>query len=405
MPLPSHVDPALAVDFDFRQAPIIRRDPWTYFHELANTQPPIFYSTALGGFWVLNRPEILAEAWTRHDLFGTEESVSIPKIEEPFRLIPMNVDPPRHRAYQQILTREMFAPRIVDALSEDFRALTRARLDALAPRGRADFNADYAYILPVEIFFEMLGVPIERRREFEDPVERVFRGTTPDGITAAIAEVAGMLDDWIDEALRDRYGDHGAHLLRAMMRAEIDGEPLSKAELSSIATMLLLGGLDTVTSATLHHLHFLATHPDARDRLLAEPSLMPNAVEELLRRFGVANLGRTVRQDLEFHGVEMKRGEMVMMSTTLAGLSETAFPDALRVDFTRSRLKAKSLAFGRGVHMCSGHALARRELLITLEEVLPRLPDLRLAGDADIFYASGGTLAIASPLPLEWDVA
>jgi cytochrome P450 len=101
----------------------------------------------------------------------------------------------------------------------------------------------------------------------------------------------------------------------------------------------------------------------------------------------------------------MRAGEMVMMSTTLAGLSEEAYPDALRVDFERPRVKAKTLSFGKGVHMCSGHALARRELLITIEEVLARLPRLRLAEDAEIRYASGGTLSIASPLPLEWDAS
>lgn len=402
--IPDHVDPKLCVDFDFRQDPAIRSDPWGLFYSLANEQPPIFYSTALGGFWVLNRPGILGEAWTRSDLFGTEESVSIPKVDTPFRLIPNNVDPPRHRPYQQILTREMFAPRIVDSLSDDFRAMTRARLDALYAKGRADFNAEYAYILPVEIFMTMLGVPIDRREEFAGPVERVFRGTTGEGITAAIGEVAMMLDAWIDEAMRARDATHDAHLLEAMMQAKIDDVPLSKGELSSIATMLLLGGLDTVTSATLHQLHFLATNPAHRDQLIRDPALIPNAVEELLRRFGVANVARTVREDCEFHGIRMRAGEMVMISTTLAGLSESAFPDSLRVDFARPRVKAQSLAFGKGIHMCSGHALARRELMITIEEVLSRLSGLRLEAGAEIVYASGGTLSIASSLPLEWDV-
>jgi cytochrome P450 len=169
--------------------------------------------------------------------------------------------------------------------------------------------------------------------------------------------------------------------------------------------MLMLGGLDTVTSATLHQLHFLATHPAHRDQLLADPSIAPDAVEEMLRRFSVANVARTVREDTEFHGVQMRAGEMVMMSTTLAGLSESAYSDALRVDFARPRVRARSLVFGKGVHMCSGHALARRELLITVEEVLPRLPNLRLAPGSAIEYVSGGTLSIGSPLPLEWDPA
>ncbi len=400
--IPNHVDPALCIDFDFRQDPAIMSDPWSYFHALANEQPPIFYSTALGGFWVLNRPEILSEAWMRTDLFGTEDGVTIPKRDVSFQLIPMHIDPPRHQSYRKILTREMFSPRIVNSLSDSFRKLTRARLDVLHAGGRADFNAEYAYVLPVEIFMLMLGVPLERRKEFAEPIERVFRPSA-DSETDSLADVATLLEVWIDEAMQDRYAPRDAHLLEAMMQAEIEGVPLSRQELLSIATMLLVGGLDTVTSATLHHLHFLATHPEHRDQLLGDPERIPDAVEEMLRRFGVANVARTVREDCEFHGVQMRAGEMVMMSTTLAGLSESAFPDACRVDFSRPRVREQSPAFGRGTHICPGQWLARRELQITLEEVLPRLRGLRLAEGAKIEYASGGTLTIASPLPLEWD--
>ena len=193
-------------------------------------------------------------------------------------------------------------------------------------------------------------------------------------------------------------------MLEAMLTAEIDGRLLGKDELSSMATMLMLGGLDTVSSATLHQMLFLASHPEHRQQLLDDPSLIPNAVEELLRRFSAANVGRMARRDFEFHGVEIKQGEMILFSTSIAGLDETLFPGALNVDFHRKHLKRDSLAFGTGVHMCSGQHLARAELRITLEEVLPRLSELRVADGAQIEYASGGTVTLASALPLEWTV-
>ena len=102
--------------------------------------------------------------------------------------------------------------------------------------------------------------------------------------------------------------------------------------------------------------------------------------------------------------VEIKEGEMILFSTSIVGLDETRFKNPLEVDFRRAGLKKDSLAFGTGVHMCSGHHLARAELRITLEEVLPRLKNLRVASGAEIDYASGGTVTIAGPLPLEWDV-
>jgi cytochrome P450 len=401
--IPDHVAKDRFVPFDFRLDPRIRRDPWSFFHS-ANALPEIFYSPALGGHWVIARAEMLAEAWSRPDLFSAE-SVSVPKIDSPFRLIPNNLDPPEHRPYQQIFTRQMFAPKIIEGLSEDFRLLTRERIADFERRGVCDFNAEYAQPLPVQIFLQMIGIPHARRSDFDTSVERVFRGTTPEIVFQGMTEVAGLLDDWLDEEMADRQSPREAHMLEAMLRAKIDGRLLGKDELSSMATMLMLGGLDTVTSATLHQMLFLASNPDHRQQLIDDPSLIPNAVEELLRRFAAANVGRMAREDFEFHGVEIKRGEMVLFSTSIAGLDESRFPDALTVDFHRKGLKRDSLSFGTGVHMCSGHHLARAELRITLEETLPRLANLRVADGAEIEYASGGTVTIAGPLPLAWDAS
>jgi len=399
--IPDHVAPDRFIPFDFRLDPRIRFDPWGFFYS-ANELPELFYSPALGGHWVIARAELLAEAWSRPDLFSAE-SVSVPKIDSPFRLIPNNLDPPEHRPYQQIFTRQMFAPRIIEALANDFRELTRKRIDDFVGRGRCDFNAEYAQPLPVQIFLQMIGVPDSLRSEFDASVERVFRGTTPEVVLAGITEVAGLLDVWLDEEMADRHSPREAHMLEAMLTAEIDGRLLGKDELSSMATMLMLGGLDTVTSATLHQMYFLASNPGHRQQLLDDPSLIPNAVEELLRRFSAPNIGRIARQDFEFHGVEIKRGEMILFSTSIAGLDPTRFADPLTVDFHRTGLKRDSLSFGTGVHICSGQSLARAELRITLEEVLPKLANLRVAPGSEIEYASGGTVTIAGPLPLEWD--
>jgi cytochrome P450 len=399
--IPDHVDPDRVIPFDFRLDPRIRKDPWGFFYA-ANELPEIFWSPDLGGYWVLARADLIAEAWTRNDLFSAK-SVSVPKIDSPFRLIPNNLDPPEHRPYQQIFLRQMFAPRIIESLADDFREMTRERIDAFHARGRCDFNAEYAQPLPVQIFMKMVGVPHERRAEFDASVERVFRGTTPEMVFQGMTEVAQLLDGWLDEELADRHAPREAHMLEAMLRAEIDGRLLSKEELSSIATMLMLGGLDTVSSATAHQMVFLASHPEHRQQLIDDPTRIPNAVEELLRRFSAPNIGRIAARDFEFHGVRIREGDMFLLSTSIAGVDETRFPDARKVDFAREGLKRDSLAFGTGIHTCSGVHLARAELRITLEEVLPRLHDLRLADDADLEYASGGTVTVTSPIPLEWD--
>ena len=399
--IPAHVPPDRVFPFDFRQDPRIARDPWSFFHS-ANELPEIFYSPDLGGHWVIARAELLEEAWSRPELFSAE-SVSVPKIESPFRLIPNNLDPPEHRPFSLIFNREMFAPRILDGMVDEIRAMTRERIAAFRDRGRCDFNAEIAHVLPVEIFLRMFGVPAARRPEFDTPCDLVFRSRTAEGTFQGMVQVAGLLSDWLDEELRDRSAPREAHLLEAMLAARVEGRLLTKEELLSMATMLMLAGLDTVTSAIQHQIVFLATHPEHRQQLLDDPSLIPNAVEEMLRRFGVANVGRMVRHDEVFHGVALRAGEMVLFSTSIAGLDEQRFPDAMRVDFQRENVTADSLAFGTGVHLCSGQGLARRELRIALEELLPALPELRLAPEAKLEYVSGGTVSVRSELPIVWD--
>jgi cytochrome P450 len=401
--VPDHVPGERVIPFDFRNDPRIRRDPWGFFHSV-NELPEIFYSPDLGGHWVLGRAALLEEAWSRPDLFSAK-SVSIPHIENSFPLIPINLDPPEHRPYQQIFMRQMFAPRIMDGLIDEFRQMTRDAIEAFAPHGAVDVAEAYARPVPINIFLRMIGVPQERRAAFTACIERVFRGKTPDEIKQGMFEVAGLLDAWLDEELADRDSAREAHMLEAILRAEIDGRLLSKDEISRIATMLMLAGLDTTTAATLHTLAFLAGNPGHRQQLIDDPSLVPMAVEELLRRFSIANVARTASCDFTFHGVDFRQGDMILFSTPIAGLDESRFERSLEVDFSRPNVKRDTLAFGTGVHMCSGHNLARRELRVTLEEVLPRLPNLRLAPGADIEYASGGTVTICSALPLVWDAA
>ena len=226
--IPEHISPDRFIPFDFRLDPQVRTDPWGFFHS-ANELPDIFYSPSLGGHWVIARAALLAEAWSRPDLFSAE-SVSVPKIESPFRLIPNNLDPPEHRPYQQIFTREMFGPRIVQSLSDDFRQMTRDRIDSFFAQGGCDFNAEYARPLPVQIFLQMIGVPMSRREDFDDSIEQVFRGTTPETVFQGMTGVAGLLDAWLDEEMADRHSPRKAHMLEAMLTAKVDGRLLDKRD-------------------------------------------------------------------------------------------------------------------------------------------------------------------------------
>jgi cytochrome P450 len=396
--IPAHIPPERMVDFDFRRDPRMRTDPWGLIETLAD-KPQIFYSPALGGHWVINRNALIEETFRRHDLFSNQ-FVSIPKIPGAPPLIPNNIDPPDHAKYRKFLAQKMFSPRALASLEDDARRLARDWAERTVPAGGCDFAADFARKLPVDVFLRMMDLPADQRERFMPWVRGVFRPETPEEGAAAFSGLAAYLGAWLDERLANPTAATG-HMLPAMLAAEIDGRRLTRDEMLSIWMMLFLGGLDTVTAQMTHVMRFLAENPGHRQQLIDNPALIRGAIEEMLRRFGIANIGRVVRDDCVYHGVAMKAGDMVLCSAPIAGLDPTAFEDPASVDFMRSNVDTHC-AFGSGIHLCPGAFLARLELRVMLEELLPRLPGLRVPQGGVIAASSGGTLSLTT-LPLRWD--
>lgn len=166
--------------------------------------------------------------------------------------------------------------------------------------------------------------------------------------------------------------------------------------------LLLLGGLDTVASTLGFYAQFLATHPEHRRKLVEDPDLIPNANEELLRRYAIAILAREVTQDLEMGGVKIRKGDMVLAPTPMDGLDEHKFADPLTVDFDRVKPGANS-TFGGGVHRCVGSMLARTELRVFLEEWLKRIPDFAIKPGTNP-QVSARSVATITSLELVWEV-
>jgi cytochrome P450 len=185
-----------------------------------------------------------------------------------------------------------------------------------------------------------------------------------------------------------------------LLEARIDDEPISDEYLLSMMTTLVLAGLDTTKSQLGFNFHHLATHPDDRRRLAADPSLIPVAVEELLRAFAFVPPARKLRADIDYEGCPMKRGQMVLMPLWAANRDPAAFPHAKDVVIDRS--PNRHIAFGAGAHRCAGAHLARRELLIAMEEWHARIPDYELANDTPL-VEHGWQLGLDA-LPLRWPV-
>jgi cytochrome P450 len=399
--IPAHVPPELIVHFDFRHDPQFHTDPWALINSM-NDKPDIFFSPELGGYWVVTRADLMAEVIRRYDLFSSK-CIAIPKIPQAPVLIPNNLDPPVHGKYRRILVQQMFSPHALKSLERDSRRMTLDLIAAVAAVGECEFVEAFARPLPVGSFLKMMGLPPDRRREFASWAHAVSRGETPDEQAAGFSAVQQFLSAWLDQQIANPDAAMGSHMLGALLNAEIDGRRLTKEEMLSIAITLFLGGLDTVTTVMTHSMEFLACNPAHAQLLIDDRSLIPDAVEELLRRFGVASIGRIAAGDFTFHNVRFKEGDLVLYSTAMAGLDRRAFAEPEIVDFRRQNIK-EHLAFGTGPHTCPGAHLARVEIRVMLEEVLTRLRNLRIRPGSEIEYVSGGTLAIKA-LPLMWDAA
>lgn len=398
--IPDHVPPDLVVRFDFRNDDGLRRNPWDYISDLSH-KPDIFFSPDLGGYWVVTRADLIEDVFKRHDLF-TATSLSIPKIDNPITLIPNHFDPPKHSGYRKILADNLFSPRALSTLEEDSQHFSRALFDAF-PSGYCEFVHDYAYRLPIDIFLNMMGVDPSYRDECLTWIYQVFRGRTESDVRDGFTSAYGFVADWLREQLVDPERNQG-RMFRAMVASRLGDRPLTIEEMQSITMMLLMGGLDTVTSQMTHIMRFLAENPKHRQFLLDHPERIPDALEELLRRFGISFIGRAAVKDFEYHGVSFKAGDPVCAGTPIAGLDPRAFEDPLEVDFNRgSGRRVKHLGFGAGPHLCIGAYLARTQLRVMLEELLPRMPNLRITSGRVIENSPGATMMLKA-LPLEWDV-
>jgi hypothetical protein len=210
--------------------------------------------------------------------------------------------------------------------------------------------------------------------EFADDMER------------RVAAVRGLLEYFVDEIAK-RKEHPGEDLLSALLQTEVDGERIEESLVLGQAALVLIAGVDTTWSAIGSALWHLATHAEDRRRLAEDPDVMPLAVEELLRAYSPVTMARVVTEDVEFQGCPMKAGDKILMNFPAANRDPAVFEHADTVILDRAH--NRHVAFGSGIHRCAGSNLARMELQVALEEWLRRIPDFRLADDAEVTWAGG----------------
>lgn len=396
IPLPPHVPANRLADVDVYALPGQADDFHRAWKALQDSSPDIVWTPRNEGHWIALRGDILAEVQSDHERFSNRIIVLPKSVGEKHGLIPTTMDPPEHRPYRKLLN-DGLALGKVRGLHETIRETAADLIDGFAARGRCDFTVEYARVFPIRIFMAMVGIPMEDADRIRFWAECMTRPNAP----LSFEDAKQAFFDYLDPLVAARSAEPGEDLLSQVITADMGGQRMSREKALALCTQILIAGVDTVVNFLGFTLLTLARDPAARAELAGRSSkAILAATHELFRRFGLVIIARTVRHDMDFHGVRLKEGELVCIPTQIHGLDERINPDPLKLDFARR--DARHSAFGSGPHMCPGQELARVEVAITIEEWLKRIPDFRIAEDADT-NCSGGIVAQINRLVLEWD--
>jgi cytochrome P450 len=396
---PDHIPSDLVVDFDFFDVPADVSDPVQIWHGLVRRgAPPIFYTPRNGGHWVFLRYSDIAEAYRNHEMFSTHKA-QIPPLEPYPVLQPNGVDPPQHDVFRKILA-PMFTPLAVRRMTDGLQHRAEGLISGFAAKGGCDFVKEYAAKFPTGTFLELFGLSEERLPEFLRISDTFFRSTDPDIRAANLLEIFEVLEELFREKERNPGSDIASTVVQSR---DADGNPFPWTDIINCGFLLFVAGLDTVTNTMAYVWRYLATSPDARQKFrdrLDDPSAFLLAVEELMRINAVSNIYRRVTHDCEFKGVQFRRNDRVVLPNTVANRDQSMFKEPQTIDLDRK--VNNHVTFGLGPHRCIGSHLAKREIMISLQEWLRQIPEFVLDPDQDAESVFGGPVMGFTSLKLRW---
>jgi cytochrome P450 len=331
---------------------------------------------------VLQHPEVFSSSVSAADL----------KNDRP--LIPLQIDPPDHRKYRMLLN-PLFSATRMRAMEGSIARLARDLIDGFADEGDIDFASRFSIPFPSQVTLDLLGLPQEDLPRFlamKDgiihPMEQTGEPPGHPATEAHQAATARSIYDYFGPALAERARAPRDDMLSFFLNARVDGERLSREEILDICFLLLIAGLDTVTASLECFFAHLCEFPERRREIVADPALVPAAVEELLRwETPVVAVPRIATCDTVLAGTEIAAGEHVMVLLGSANTDQAGLPDADQVRWDRD--VTRQLAFGGGIHRCLGRHLARVELCAAVTIWHERIPDYRLAPGAALVFTPG----------------
>jgi cytochrome P450 len=349
------------------------------YQELSQ-QCPVAHSAKAGGFWLVTGYDEAISCLKMADVFSSASGNAIPSVEGRAWL-PAYVDAPMHMKYRQDLN-VLFSPQRVRPSEPDVRERARHYVKRIADNGHAELMKELCGPFPCSTFLIHLGAPVEDTEMLVHWKDTLIGAIDDDALRQELVEdVLPAMNRYFDALLSQRQADPNPpqDVLTGLANARVGDRSYTREEMLRVCGFFVIAGLDTVTSVLSRVLWYLATHPDHLAELVADRSLIPEAVEEFLRYFAAVSTGRRVTRDIEFGGQQLAEGDWVMVSTVAASRDVGAFDNAMEVDFHRK--SNKHLGFGAGPHRCLGSHLARMELKVALEAIVDLMPRFSLDPD------------------------
>jgi len=396
--IPDHVPPHLVWADDVARFASEMDDPYIAIARLSDGPEIIWATSANFGepAWVPTRHSIIEDVFMDADSFISGENNTIGAlIGVDWKLNPLEIDPPQHTRYRRIL-QPWFVPSAISRLHGQIVQIADDLIGDFRSKGGCEFIGEFASKFPSLIFLDLMGLPHDKLTEFMQWERAFLHGLTPEERAAGAGAIAAYLEMTADER---RHAPPRDDLISHIISAEVDGRPLDRGEIMGMCMVLYVGGLDTVMSSLGWYFMHLAGDQALQARLRKSPSDIPDAVDDLLRAYGVTSVPRRVSRDMVFHGVHLKKGDVMMTPTYLAGRDPRKYDRPEVVDPDR---KARHLTLATGVHNCLGIHLAKREIAVVLQAFLSRFENIRIAYGERIEWHAGGTWGI-DRLPLVWD--
>lgn len=392
MPTQIHEVPeALLSDFDIVEDKGFFVDPQQYFLDSLVKDPrDIVYTPRNGGHWLVTSHELAREVLSNAELFGSFP-IGIPaNMEQRPRLIPLESSASEHRRYRRLLL-PIFEPEAVQRLQTGAELLAATVLDEVLPQGEFDFLWKVAKPISMGLFVRQLGLEPERLDEFYAWETGFYRAPTMEERIVCGEKIGGYLFDVVQQHVAEPKDD----IVSMLLNVDVEGERLTVEEVHAICYLLFLASIDTVATMLSFIIRHLARDRALFERLKSDRDKIAASVDEFMRMHAFINLNRICERDTDFHGVQFRAGDNIVIPSFVTDRDERTFadPDTFNADRSKKE-RNQHHAFGAGAHKCIGLHVAKMEVKVVLEAFFDRVASLELVSEQAVTGHGGTTMGL-----------